>query len=180
MVPKQCYALNTDMCKDLGYTLVQMPNIFKHKTQNLAKERIREFYPLVLTKCSPVLRFFLCTLYIPPCVSNVNELILPCREVCEEARRGCEPIMLRAGFNWPDAMKCTPKFPLNRSGFCFKPRPNNTKGELHVIYSFKVMSVLLSKLAGKERKCYLRINAVKFSFYKLFHQRKNTAINATA
>lgn len=127
VVPKQCYALNTDMCKDLGYTFVQMPNIFKHKTQNLAKERIREFYPLVLTKCSPVLRFFLCTLYIPPCVSNVNELILPCREVCEEARRGCEPIMLRAGFNWPDAMKCTPKFPLNRSGFCFKPKPNNTK-----------------------------------------------------
>lgn len=49
-----------------------------------------------------------------------------------------------------------------------------------MLFTFKVMSVLLSKLAGKERKCYLHINAVKFSFYKLFHRRKNTAIDATA
>lgn len=33
-----------------------------------------------------------------------------------------------------------------------------------MLFTFKVMSVLLSKLAGKERKCYLHINAVKFSF----------------
>lgn len=46
-----------------------------------------------------------------------------------------------------------------------------------MLFTFKVMSVLLSKLAGKERKCYLHINAVKFSFYKLFHRY---SINATA
>lgn len=128
VVPKKCDPLNTDMCKDLGYTFVQMPNFFKDETQNEAKLRIKEFYPLVQTKCSSALRFFLCTLYIPPCVINVNEMIHPCREVCEEARRGCEPIMLRAGFHWPDVMKCSrPDFPLNRSGFCLKPNPQNPK-----------------------------------------------------
>ena len=135
VVPKKCDPLNTDMCKDLGYTFVQMPNFFKDETQNEAKLRIKEFYPLVQTKCSSALRFFLCTLYIPPCVINVNEMIHPCREVCEEARRGCEPIMLRAGFHWPDVMKCSrPDFPLNRSGFCLKPNPQNPKGEVHTVH----------------------------------------------
>lgn len=132
MIPKQCEPLNNaSMCHDLGYSLVRMPNFLDHKTQQEAEPRIQIFSPLVKLECSPSLHFFLCVLYVPPCVINMNGKIPPCREVCEEARRGCVPVMKNFGFSWPEIMNCSrfPSFDKKGSGFCLKPKTKCPKSK---------------------------------------------------
>ena len=130
VVPKQCEPLNnSSMCHGLGYSLVQMPNYFKYETQKEAEERIEDYTQLVNVDCSPSLQFFLCVLYVPPCVINMNHIILPCREVCEEVRRGCEPKLIAAGYPWPPIMACK-QFPLyGKKGFCLKPKAKCPKSK---------------------------------------------------
>ena len=131
-VPPQCQPLKTNMCKGLGYTYVQMPNFMGHKTQQDAGYGIGDYSPLVKNNCSPALRFFLCLLYVPPCVTFVNTelMIPPCRDVCQEARRGCEPILLAAGYRWSEQMNCT-RFPTEdeKGKICLsKPKAKTTTG----------------------------------------------------
>lgn len=130
-MPKECQPLKVSMCKGLGYSYVTMPNFFRDRTQREAELRIEEFSPLVKINCSPTLQFFLCLLYVPPCVINMVWKIPPCREVCEEARRGCEPVMLGIGFPWPEIMNCTrfPTYGRKGSGFCLKPKAKTTTGK---------------------------------------------------
>lgn len=130
-MPRQCQPLKVNMCKGIGYSWVRMPNFFLDKTQKEAEIRMEEFSPLVKNNCSPSLRFFLCLLYAPPCVINMARTIPPCREVCEDARHGCEPFMRRFGYPWPEIMDCT-GFPMDgrkQSGFCLKPKGKTTTGK---------------------------------------------------
>jgi len=124
VVPQQCEPLNnSSMCHGLGYSFVQMPNHLKYETQKEAEERIKVYTPLVNVDCSPSVQFFLCVLYVPPCVINMDRLILPCREVCEEVKRGCEPTLKGAGYRWPSIMDCK-QFPMySKKGICLKPKP---------------------------------------------------------
>lgn len=64
--------------------------------------------------CSPYLKFFLCTMYVPVC-TVLDEAIPPCRSLCMEARNGCEVLMNRFGFQWPENLECS-RFP--ESGLC--------------------------------------------------------------
>lgn len=133
-VPKQCEKLhkNATMCHGLGYNLVRMPNFVDHQAlQKDAGENIKVFHPLVATNCSPILRSFLCLLYFPPCVINNNTNMImkwkwkmePCRDVCEEARRGCEPVLLALGFRWPEIMKCDEYPTFDKIKFkCLRPK----------------------------------------------------------
>lgn len=90
---------------------------------------MRVFTPLVNKDCSANLQFFLCVLYVPPCVINMDDIIPPCREVCEEVRRGCEPDMITAGYPWPPFMDCK-QFPLHdKKGFCLKPKSKCQKSK---------------------------------------------------
>ena len=91
VVPPHCQPLNSTMCKNLNYIYVEMPNFWGDNTQEEADARIQVFSPLVNSGCSPSLRVFLCLLYFPPCVVNFRKMIPPCRELCEDARRGCNP-----------------------------------------------------------------------------------------
>lgn len=132
VVPEHCEPLNnSSVCHGLGYSLVQMPNFFYPNSQKDAEDRMRVFTPLVNKDCSANLQFFLCVLYVPPCVINMprNEIIPPCREVCEEVRRGCEPDMITAGYPWPPFMDCK-RFPLyDKKGFCLKPKAKCQKSK---------------------------------------------------
>ncbi|KAJ7376989.1 hypothetical protein OS493_031261 [Desmophyllum pertusum] len=120
------------MCHGLGYNLVRMPNFVDHQAlQKDAGENIKVFHPLVATNCSPILRSFLCLLYFPPCVINNNTNMImkwkwkmePCRDVCEEARRGCEPVLLALGFRWPEIMKCEEYPTFDKIKFkCLRPK----------------------------------------------------------
>ncbi len=101
-------------------------NLLNHAKQEDAGLDLHQFYPLVKVKCSPDLRFFLCTMYAPVC-TVMPEPIQPCRHLCQSARNGCENLMNKFGFQWPQTLDCA-KFP--EEGLCVgenKMRANGAK-----------------------------------------------------
>jgi hypothetical protein len=66
--------------------------------------------------CSPYLKLFLCTVYAPVCSLATQEPIPPCRSLCVEARSGCQTLMDRFGFSWPENLDCA-RFPVD--GLCY-------------------------------------------------------------
>uniref|UniRef100_A0A3Q1FQR3 FZ domain-containing protein n=1 Tax=Acanthochromis polyacanthus TaxID=80966 RepID=A0A3Q1FQR3_9TELE len=96
--------ITVPLCQDLMYTETLMPNILGHTTQGEAHLAIQSFQPLVQVGCSAQLKPFLCSVYTPKCVFGKAQR--PCRTVCEQARSGCESLLIKYGFQWPDHLKC--------------------------------------------------------------------------
>lgn len=73
-------------------------------------------------KCSPDLRFFLCSLYMPICIEDYHKPLPVCRSVCERTKAGCAPIMQKYNFPWPERMGCE-RFPENQDNdvLCMQP-----------------------------------------------------------
>ena len=93
------------MCADIQYNMTSFPNLLGHTSQEDAALEVHQFFPLVKVECSPYLHPFLCSMYAPKC-SPHSQQHKPCRSLCEEARFGCEPLLLRFGFSWPDSLSC--------------------------------------------------------------------------
>ncbi|CAH1790359.1 unnamed protein product [Owenia fusiformis] len=105
--PRKCQEITIPMCKDIpGYNLTYMPNEFNHDSQEEAGLEVHQFWPLVEIQCSPDLKFFLCSMYAPICMSNYHRHLPACRSVCERAKAGCAPLMIQYGFIWPERMEC--------------------------------------------------------------------------
>ncbi|GLV34765.1 frizzled 2 [Carabus blaptoides fortunei] len=109
---ERCEEITIPMCKGIGYNLTRMPNELNHDTQEEAGLEVHQFWPLVEIKCSSDLKFFLCSMYTPICLSNYQKPLPACRSVCERARAGCAPLMQQYGFSWPERMACD-NFPVN-------------------------------------------------------------------
>uniref|UniRef100_H3B9V4 Frizzled-5 n=2 Tax=Latimeria chalumnae TaxID=7897 RepID=H3B9V4_LATCH len=101
-----CQEITVPMCQNIGYNFTYMPNQFNHDSQDEAGLEVHQFWPLVEIQCSPDLRFFLCSMYTPICLSDYKKPLPPCRSVCERARAGCSPLMRQYGFAWPERMYC--------------------------------------------------------------------------
>ncbi|KAK4317458.1 hypothetical protein Pmani_011461 [Petrolisthes manimaculis] len=104
-----CEPINVPFCKTIQYNMTIMPNFLNHLTQEEAGLEVHQFYPLVEVQCSPDLRFFLCTVYLPVC-TILNVALPPCQNLCVRARDGCEDLMHSFGFKWPESLNCS-KFP---------------------------------------------------------------------
>lgn len=107
----RCEEITIPMCSGIGYNFTRMPNELNHDNQEEAGLEVHQFWPLVEIKCSPDLRFFLCSMYVPICLKDYMKPLPPCRDLCRRAREGCEPIMQQYGFKWPDRMECD-QFPV--------------------------------------------------------------------
>nr|AMB26748.1 frizzled5/8 [Leptochiton asellus] len=103
---RQCQEITIPMCKNIGYNLTYMPNQFNHETQEEAGLEVHQFWPLVEIHCSSDLKFFLCSMYAPICMTNYQKPLPACRTVCERAKAGCAPLMRQYGFAWPERMDC--------------------------------------------------------------------------
>ncbi|XP_076458252.1 frizzled-5-like [Babylonia areolata] len=104
--PRRCQEITIPMCKGIGYNYTYMPNQFNHETQEEAGLEVHQFWPLVEIQCSPDLKFFLCSMYTPICMTNYKKHLPACRSVCERAKAGCAPLMRQYGFAWPEQMNC--------------------------------------------------------------------------
>ncbi|XP_030765819.1 frizzled-2 [Sitophilus oryzae] len=107
----KCEEITIPMCLGIGYNMTRMPNELNHETQEEAGLEVHQFWPLVEIKCSPDLKFFLCSMYAPICLHIYTQPLPPCRDLCRRAREGCEPIMTQYGFSWPERMECD-QFPV--------------------------------------------------------------------
>lgn len=107
----KCEEITIPMCMGIGYNLTRMPNELNHDSQEEAGMEVHQFWPLVEIKCSLDLRFFLCSMYTPICLTGYKKPLPPCQSLCKRARQGCEGIMNQYGFKWPERMDCD-KFPI--------------------------------------------------------------------
>ncbi|XP_022110343.1 uncharacterized protein LOC110989936 [Acanthaster planci] len=101
-----CEDITLPLCRDIGYTKTSMPNILGHQTQDEAGLEVHQFFPLVKVQCSPFLKTLLCAVYTPQCTDGEKRPLLPCRELCAQARDGCEELMNDFGFAWPQSLAC--------------------------------------------------------------------------
>lgn len=113
-VNPKCEPISIPLCQDIEYNMTIFPNLLNHQKQEEAGLEVHQFFPLVKVKCSPDLKFFLCTMYAPVC-TVLDDPIPPCRFLCKSARDGCEILMNKFGFNWPKSLECD-EFP--ESGLC--------------------------------------------------------------
>lgn len=114
----KCERVQVPDCKVWNFTYI--PNDFLGiDTQKDAKTRVAEFKPLYRVNCSPDLKLFICSMSVPLCFvkDGVPTPVYACRSMCEAARRGCEPIMKKHNFNWPDLLRCD-RLPRKKDGPC--------------------------------------------------------------
>lgn len=109
-----CQPIAIPLCIDIAYNQTIMPNLLGHIHQEDAGLEVHQFYPLVKVQCSPDLKFFLCSMYAPVC-TVLEQAIPPCRTLCERARQGCEALMNKFGFQWPERLRCE-NFPPHGAG----------------------------------------------------------------
>ncbi|KAI4892481.1 hypothetical protein NFI96_027981 [Prochilodus magdalenae] len=100
----KCEPIIVPMCTDVSYSHTMMPNSLGHASQEDAGLSIHQFYPLVKVECSPELKRFLCSVFVPECVNGTARPV--CRTICEEARLGCKSLMNKFGFSWPSNLDC--------------------------------------------------------------------------
>uniref|UniRef100_A0A3P9KDS3 Frizzled class receptor 2 n=1 Tax=Oryzias latipes TaxID=8090 RepID=A0A3P9KDS3_ORYLA len=105
-----CQQISIPLCTDIAYNQTIMPNLMGNHNQEDAGLEVHQFFPLVKVQCSPELKFFLCSMYAPVC-TVLEKPIPPCRPICEKARQGCEALMNKFGFQWPEKLRCE-NFPL--------------------------------------------------------------------
>ncbi|XP_015779581.1 PREDICTED: frizzled-5-like [Acropora digitifera] len=117
---RKCEKIKIPMCQNIGYNFTSMPNMFNHDSQEEAALEVHRFWPLVQIKCSPDLQMFLCLLYAPLCLPNIQleVQVPPCRSICKQARRGCARLMRKYGFSWPERMKCKVFPKMNMDEIC--------------------------------------------------------------
>ncbi|CAF1581291.1 unnamed protein product, partial [Didymodactylos carnosus] len=89
----------------MPWNMTTYPNLLGHSKQDDADSDMAVYLPLLNINCSKVLRYFLCSVYTPIC-SVIVGAVKPCRNLCEEARIGCERVMMQFGFNWPPLLRC--------------------------------------------------------------------------
>lgn len=116
-----CEPVRIPLCKSLPWNMTKMPNHLHHSTQANAILAMEQFEGLLGIHCSPDLLFFLCAMYAPICTLDFqHEPIKPCKSVCERARTGCEPVLLKYGHAWPDSLACD-ELPVYDRGVCISP-----------------------------------------------------------
>lgn len=103
---RTCEKITIPLCQGIGYNMTYMPNQFHHDNQEDASLEVSQFWPLVEFQCSPVLRFYLCTMYAPICVPGFDVSLPPCRSICEQAKVDCESLMNKWGYLWPRSLNC--------------------------------------------------------------------------
>jgi Fz domain len=92
------------VCRPVSIMWCQQPLLYCQTIQqSMAWIHLRD------VNCHPDTQLFLCSLFSPVCL---EQLILPCRSLCEAVQRGCEPRMQRYGFSWPEMLRCE-RFPVH-------------------------------------------------------------------
>ncbi|KAI6239455.1 hypothetical protein M3Y99_00580500 [Aphelenchoides fujianensis] len=105
----KCVPIAMDACTEIPYNMTIFPNLLQHASQEDANAEIQQYAMLLRARCSPYFKFFLCSLFAPVC-TVLDKPIPPCRHLCLSAKSGCEEVMNRYGYRWPEILNCN-KFP---------------------------------------------------------------------
>lgn len=101
----KCEPITIPLCANIEYNQTIMPNLLGHSKQEQAGMEVHQFFPLVKVQCSKHLQIFLCSVYAPVC-TILEDPLPPCRSLCLAAQDGCEELMNKFGFQWPQNLAC--------------------------------------------------------------------------
>uniref|UniRef100_A0A6I8N3B1 Secreted frizzled-related protein 2 n=1 Tax=Ornithorhynchus anatinus TaxID=9258 RepID=A0A6I8N3B1_ORNAN len=103
---------NLQLCHGIEYQNMRLPNLLGHETMKEVLEQAGAWIPLVMKQCHPDTKKFLCSLFAPVCLDDLDETIQPCHSLCVQVKDRCAPVMSAFGFPWPDMLECD-RFPLD-------------------------------------------------------------------
>ncbi|XP_063220231.1 secreted frizzled-related protein 5-like isoform X3 [Bacillus rossius redtenbacheri] len=118
---------NVSLCHGVGYRRMRLPNLLEHDSLQEVAQQAASWTPLLNVDCHPDTRLFLCSLFSPVCLDRA---IYPCRSLCDQVRRGCEGIMQKFGYPWPDMFRCD-HFPVDND-MCIGPQAKRPDNECQV------------------------------------------------
>lgn len=98
------------LCHGIGYRNMRIPNLLGHDTLREAQQQSAAWLPLISKLCHRDTKKFLCSLFAPVCLPELNGPLSPCKSLCEAVRDGCGPVMSAFGFPWPEMFNCS-RFP---------------------------------------------------------------------
>ena len=88
-----CHRLNPllfERCINVGYNnTAHFPNNFTFHEETIAYHLERDTRQF--KRCSKHLDIMMCAIFVPKCVEDNYSPVLPCRRICEEFVRECEP-----------------------------------------------------------------------------------------
>ncbi|KAI8488584.1 hypothetical protein Bbelb_336130 [Branchiostoma belcheri] len=108
------------MCRNLPYKQTMYPkgtgNALGHRTQEDAVRFIaqHQLQRLVESDCSPDLRLFFCSVFVPACTPT-GEIVPPCRTLCQATRQSCRGVLQRENIRWPRELQCG-RYPIPGTG----------------------------------------------------------------
>ncbi|XP_043923597.1 frizzled-1 [Protopterus annectens] len=161
-----CQPISIPLCTDIAYNQTIMPNLLGHTNQEDAGLEVHQFYPLVKVQCSPDLKFFLCSMYAPVC-TVLEQALPPCRSLCERARQGCEALMNKFGFQWPETLKCE-KFPVHGAGELCVGQNSTDKGNPTLYPTISPLDHVTGHPGGRDSK-FPCPRALKVPVYLNYH-----------
>jgi len=90
-------------------------------TQDDANLQFRTFNGALDSNCSSMLRPFLCLSHFPACstgnADQDTQTVYPCKHMCKQVRRSCEPFLVQQNSTWPDFLDCS-HFPNKTNDVC--------------------------------------------------------------
>lgn len=120
------------LCRGLGYAHMRLPTLLGHESAREAQQQSGAWLPLVHKRCHRDTTRFLCSLFAPACLPELDKPVRPCRSLCENVRNACAPVMNAFGFPWPDAFNCS-RFPGVHSTLCVPGSDDTRPNRLEVI-----------------------------------------------
>lgn len=112
---QKCQPVNTELCNIEKYSTLQpFNNTLGHTSISSAIAELHKYaYLFNKEQCKRNIQLFLCSLYTPVCVNNqslepklINNILLPCRDICESAKLACLKHLKAAKEDWPSEWTC--------------------------------------------------------------------------
>ncbi|MGH0151369.1 UNVERIFIED_CONTAM: hypothetical protein FKN15_020118 [Acipenser sinensis] len=78
------------LCYDIEYSEMRLPNLLGHETMKEVLQQASSWIPLVQKQCHPDTKKFLCSLFAPVCLDDLDEPIQPCRSLLPQVCDACK------------------------------------------------------------------------------------------
>jgi len=117
-----CHPIKNSVCASLHPNYATFfPNI-NFNTHDDADLHFESFTSIINHECSDKLKLLLCSTHYPACIPSTHNrsemnVIYPCKSVCRQVKRNCEPFLQHYNVSWPDLLNCD-NFTSKKDGLC--------------------------------------------------------------
>lgn len=147
----KCEEISSWICKNVKYNLTSFPNEMNHNSQKEAHLDVIRYSLLLNTKCSSILQLFICSVYMPICMTNYHIPLKPCRSICEKSKIDCAPSSEVLNFKWPKEMLCD-RFPDEMDDEkCLKSDSFEKNSDIQIFNSYLVYNKNVTKFKSIEK-----------------------------